>query len=129
MLIVSSSSYEGYFSSSDSSEEESIDTSTKSNQDGKGTSTREQNNQAKDHDMDEELSKSIAKIEGQYISTMHDHHLNIKKDKKKIPKSLDPNIKIKKEEDNGTIEMAFLVRTIQGYQTNVQELNQCILKI
>ena len=43
MLTVSSSSYEGYFSSSDSEEEVSTDTSTKSNQSEKTTSTRHQN--------------------------------------------------------------------------------------
>ena len=65
MLTVSSSSYEGYFSSSDSEEEVSTDTSTKSNQSEKTTSTRHQNIDWIDYDEDEEISKIIAKIGGE----------------------------------------------------------------
>ena len=56
---------------------------------------------------------------------MYDHHLNIKKDKKKLPRTLHPNIKIKKEEDH-VIEMAFSFRALQEYQTNGHGSSQCI---
>ena len=95
MSTVSSSSYERYFSISERSEEEES-TKTKNNSSGNNTTTRQQSNDSKYYDEDEELSQIIAKIEGEHISTMYDHHLNINKDKKKMPRTLHSNIKIKK---------------------------------
>ena len=117
---MSYSFYKGYFSSSDSEEEVSSDTSTKSNQSEKTISTRHQNIDSIDEDEDEDRSKIIGKIEGEYNSAIYDHHLNIKQDKKKTPRTSNPNIKIKKEEDH-IIEMVLSVRKIQEYQTNDKE--------
>ena len=46
-------------------------------------------------DMSSVSSSSII-IKGEPVSTMYDHHLNINKDKKKMPRTLHSNIKIKK---------------------------------
>ena len=131
ILTVSSSSYEEFFSSSDSSEEEEEEeeveesANTKSIQGNEDTFTRKKNNDSKDYDEDEKLNKIITKIEREHISTMYDNHLNTKNDKKKVSRTLSPNIKIKKEDDH-SIEIAFSVRTIQECQTNGKEPNQCI---
>ena len=89
--------------------------------------SKHQNIDSIDYDEDEDLSTIIAKIEGEYNSSIYDHHLNTKQDKKKIPRTSHPNINIKKEEDH-IIEIAFSARTIQEYQTYDKELSQCIPK-
>ena len=52
----------------------------------------------------------------------------IKKDEKKLPRILNPNFKIKKEEDHG-IEIAFSVRTLQEYQTKIKNQTNASQKL
>ena len=115
MSTVSSSSYEGFFSSSDSSEEEGDDSSTHShkNEDKSRKITSNNNNDLKNYDEDVELDKIIAKIEREHISTVYDNHLQPKRDTHKETSTLNPHIKIKREDDHG-IEVALSVRAVQA---------------
>ena len=55
---------------------------------------------------------------------MYDNHLHPKNDENKEKRALNPNIKIKTEDDHG-IEMVVSVKAVQESQTNGHEPSQC----